>query len=397
MNHPSDQDFPRQDEVTEENPANGLASISKWTETLAQIGLGETSLRIGTNILAFLVVVAVVWLMQTLYRQADLGWIPESASAAQVEATPAISVDQLPALAALSMDGITPHTDLHTVIPSRPRLDVVQYTVEQGDSIFKIAEKYGLKPTTILFGNYETLKDSPDSLRPGQVLNILPTDGTYYEWQGTESMTKVAEFFGVDADAIINYPGNHLDPDTVGDLSAPAIAAGTWLIVPGGQRQFTSWAAPAQLVQMNPSSNVWGPGVCTGINYIQVGFGTFIYPTVEHWLSGTPYLPEIRHFGVDFAGQLGNAVYATDAGTVVYAGWNDWGYGNLIILDHGNGWESRYGHLSQINVSCGQNVGQGDIIGLVGSTGNSTGPHLHFELMNSTYGYVNPLNMLPPE
>jgi murein DD-endopeptidase MepM/ murein hydrolase activator NlpD len=80
---------------------------------------------------------------------------------------------------------------------------------------------------------------------------------------------------------------------------------------------------------------------------------------------------------------------------VVYAGWNDYGYGNLIILDHGNGWESRYAHLSQVNVSCGQNVGQGDVIGLMGSTGNSTGPHLHFELMNSTLGKVNPLDFLP--
>ena len=68
----------------------------------------------------------------------------------------------------------------------------------------------------------------------------------------------------------------------------------------------------------------------------------------------------------------------------------------LVIIDHGNGWQSLYAHLSQINVSCGQNVGQGDMIGLVGMTGGtSTGPHLHFELMNATLGYVNPLDYLP--
>ncbi len=73
-----------------------------------------------------------------------------------------------------------------------------------------------------------------------------------------------------------------------------------------------------------------------------------------------------------------------------------WGYGNLIIIDHGNGWQSLYAHLSQINVCCGQNVGQGDLIGLVGMTGGtSTGPHLHFELMNTMLGYVNPLDYLP--
>jgi murein DD-endopeptidase MepM/ murein hydrolase activator NlpD len=126
-----------------------------------------------------------------------------------------------------------------------------------------------------------------------------------------------------------------------------------------------------------------------------VGFGTFIYPTVEHWLSGTSFHPELGHPAVDFAGSLGNAIYATDAGVVVYAGWNDYGYGNLIILDHGNSWQSLYGHLSQVNVSCGQSVGQGDVIGLMGSTGNSTGPHLHFELMNTNLGKVNPLDYLP--
>ena len=141
---------------------------------------------------------------------------------------------------------------------------------------------------------------------------------------------------------------------------------------------------------------VWGPGVCSGITTVQVGYGTFIYPTVEHWLSGTPFTPSLRHFAVDFAGAEGNAIYAADAGTVVYSGWNTWGYGNLVIVDHGNGWQSLYAHMSQINVGCGQNVGQGDILGLVGMTGGtSTGPHLHFELMNTTLGYVNPLDYLP--
>jgi murein DD-endopeptidase MepM/ murein hydrolase activator NlpD len=167
------------------------------------------------------------------------------------------------------------------------------------------------------------------------------------------------------------------------------------LIFPGGSRAFTSWSAPAQLVQADPSSNVWGPGVCGGIHFIQVGYGNFIYPTTEHWLSGTPYTPSVGHYGVDFAGHMGSPIYASDAGTVVYAGWNDWGYGNLVVLDHGNGWETRYAHLSQINVGCGQNVGQGDTIALMGSTGHSTGPHLHFEMVNATYGRVNPFDFLP--
>jgi murein DD-endopeptidase MepM/ murein hydrolase activator NlpD len=113
-----------------------------------------------------------------------------------------------------------------------------------------------------------------------------------------------------------------------------------------------------------------------------VGYGTFIFPTVEHWLSGTDYRPDIGHYGVDFAGSQGNAIYATDAGVVVYSGWNTWGYGNMVVIDHGNGWQSLYAHMvTPPPVSCGQSVGQGDVIGYVGMTGGtSTGPHLHFEL-----------------
>ena len=391
------QEFPQENEgIQGERPENQPGKMTKWMESLVRLGLGETAVRIGTNVLTVLFVVLVVWLMQALYQQANLGWTPSAQAASDLTPTPAPELAELPAEVLLPLNGVARLAIPHTTIPSRPRLDVEQYTVQPGDSVFSIAEKFGLEPTTILFGNYDTLKDSPDSLRPGQTLNILPVDGVYHPWTAGGDLNKWAAFFGVEAEAIIDSPANHLDPDTIGDLSNPNIPDGTWLVVPGGTRAFTSWTAPAQLVQANPSSGVWGPGVCTGINYVQVGYGTFIYPTVEHWLSGTPYRPDLNHFGVDFAGQLGNAVYAADAGTVVYAGWNDWGYGYLIILDHGNGWESRYAHLSQINVVCGQNVGQGDIIGLVGSTGNSTGPHLHFELVNTQLGRVNPLDYLPP-
>jgi LysM repeat protein len=394
------QDFPQDNEATTGGQTDKRPNlIIRWMESLAQLGLGESVLRIGTNILIILFVALVAWLTQTLYRPALLAWTSgvKAAVVAPISTPTTIApLAQLPEPVAYVMDGVSPQAALHTNIPTRPRIDVIKYTVQKGDSIFSIADKFGLKPTTILFGNYETLKDSPDLLKPDQKLNILPVDGTYYQWQGSENLTKVSQVFGVEPDAIINFPGNHLDPDSIGDFSHPNIPSGTWLIVPGGKREFTSWTAPAELVISNPSTHVWGPGVCSGISYVQVGYGTFVYPTTEHWLSGTPFTPSIRHFGVDFAGAEGNGVFATDAGTVVYSGWNDWGYGNLVIIDHGNGWQSLYAHLSQINVGCGQNVGQGDLLGLVGMTGGtSTGPHLHFELMNTVYGYVNPLDYLP--
>lgn len=91
-------------------------------------------------------------------------------------------------------------------------------------------------------------------------------------------------------------------------------------------------------------------------------------------MSGTDYLPQANHPAIDIAAGLGTAVYAVDGGVVVYSGWNDWGYGNLLIIDHGNGWQSIYGHLSQLNVGCGEGVKQGQMVALAGSTGNSTRP-----------------------
>ncbi|MDH5607505.1 MAG: M23 family metallopeptidase, partial [Anaerolineae bacterium] len=90
----------------------------------------------------------------------------------------------------------------------------------------------------------------------------------------------------------------------------------------------------------------------------------------------------------------GNAIYSVDAGVVVYAGWSNYGYGYLIVIDHGGGWQSAYAHLSGIGVSCGQGVSQGSHIGQLGNTGNSSGAHLHFELVSEIWGKVNPWNFL---
>ncbi len=142
-----------------------------------------------------------------------------------------------------------------------------------------------------------------------------------------------------------------------------------------------------------PAEVGWtGEGACFDAAYAPIGSGYFIWPADNHYLSGYDY--SIYHLGLDVTVWLGDAIYAADAGAVVYAGWNDWGYGNLIIIDHGNGWHTLYGHLSQVNVVCGQGVAQGELIGLAGSTGHSTGPHLHFE-MRAGDGRVNPWWYLP--
>jgi murein DD-endopeptidase MepM/ murein hydrolase activator NlpD len=285
---------------------------------------------------------------------------------------------------------------VHTNIPSRPRNKIIKYTVQKGDTLFGIAEKFGLQPETILWGNYAILLDDPHSLQPDQVLNILPVDGTYYEWQKGDGLNGVAKYFGVKPEDIINYPPNKLDAATIGDFAAPNIAAGTFLIVPGGKRDFISWSAPLGITRENPSSaQVLGPGYCDPVTGGAVGYGTFVWPTNKHFLSGFDYSPKTNHWGIDIAGSEGEGVYAADAGVVVYAGWNNYGYGNMIMIDHGDGFQTLYAHLSALYRFCGQSVGQGEGIGAIGSTGRSSGAHLHFEIRTPSY-FVNPWDYLPP-
>jgi murein DD-endopeptidase MepM/ murein hydrolase activator NlpD len=368
--------------------------LSSLFEFLAGLGLSELSIRILVNFLSLALIILVVWLMNSFY-------IPDLRASGLTVAETSIPTEQpnLPLISdnnlASSETGITRNTSLHTNIPSRPRLDIVKYVVQSGDTVFGIAERFGLNPSTILWGNYDVLRDTPHSLRPGQELIILPTDGTYHQWQAGEGLNSVAKYYGVDPETIINYPANNLDIATIGDFSNPNIPVGTWLIIPGGTREFVSWSAPVGITRDNPAiAQILGVGACGAVSGGAVGTGTFIWPANARYLSGNDYSPETNHRGIDIAGSIGSPVYATDSGVIVYAGWNDYGYGNMIMIDHGNGWQSLYAHLSEIDVICSQSVGQGDVIGLIGSTGNSTGAHLHFELMNTEYGKVNPWNFL---
>lgn len=280
---------------------------------------------------------------------------------------------------------------IHTTIPTRPRVEVLTYTVEQGDSLFAIADNFGLKPETILWGNFETLADNPHTLQPGQELNILPVNGTYHQWRDGESLYRVAEYYGVEPLEIVQYPGNHLDIYDF-DLDNPSFEIGQMLIVPGGERELVDYGPPA-ITRDNPAiASTYGPGHCGTIYTGSVGVGVFLWPTTERWLSGYDYNPNI-HPAIDIAGSAGNPIWASDNGVVVYSGWSNYGYGNLAVVDHGNGWQTLYAHMLSLNVGCGQSVNQGQLIGALGSTGNSSGPHLHFEMIY-VGSKVNPWNFL---
>jgi hypothetical protein len=373
---------------------NSRGLFGRFFDFFVQLGLGEGLLRVGTGVLSLVLVGIVIAAIRTSAPSAEAGWAAETPVV--VPTVGAAGGGSVLQPVADVFDGVPRLAQERTIIPSRPRQEIIKYTVLEGDTIFGIAEKFGLKPETVLWGNYYVLLDNPHSLQPGQVLNILPVDGTYHEWQQGEGLNAVARYYGVKPEDIINYPANHLDAASIGDFSNPNIAPGTWLIVPGGKRNFISWSAPLGVTRENPAlARVLGDGACGPVSGGAVGYGSFIWPSNKHYLSGFDFSPSTNHWGIDIAGNEGEAVYATDAGVVVYAGWNNYGYGNMIMVDHGRGFQSLYAHLSALNVICGQSVGQGDVIGAIGTTGRSSGPHLHFEIRASS-SFVNPWDVLPP-
>ncbi len=386
----------------------GENRLAAWWDQLSRIGLAEQTLRVGTHLLSIALVLVVVWAMRTFYLRAQADGVENGTHPAEVssESNPdpeaAAQNDPMPGTLTLPVfrdpasrltTGIPRLALNFTSIPTRSRVEVINYLVQQGDSIFGIAERFGLRPETIFWGNFNTLGDDVHRLFPGMELVILPVDGVYHIWSAGENLRRIAEYYGVTAQAIVEWPGNHLDSETI-DLDNPGIPAGTGLIVPGGKRELVNWGAP-RITRDNPAvAAILGPGHCGEIYEGAVGSSFFIWPTDEHWISGYTYDPTF-HPAIDLHGNEGSAIYASDAGVVVYAGWNDWGYGNVVVIDHGTGWQTLYAHLSAIYVVCGQSVDQGAVFGAMGVSGNSTGSHLHFEMLHDDYGAVNPLDFLP--
>jgi len=272
---------------------------------------------------------------------------------------------------------------LKTNIPERPRYKEIDHVVVRNDSVFGISSEYNITPETLLWANYDVLEDSPDSLRLGMVLRVPPTDGVYYQWQAGDTLDSVATKFNAKPEEVINWPGNNID------LVDPEPEVGSYVMIPGGSREFVQWLIPtvargsSGTASLNTSACGAGP----------VGSGGFVWPADNHFLSGNDYWG--GHLGIDLADGEGGPVYAADSGVVTMAigGYNA-GYGNVIMIDHGNGYVTLYAHLSQINVVRCQGVYAGNVIGLAGNTGNSFGAHLHFEVRQGG-GFISPWYVLP--
>jgi murein DD-endopeptidase MepM/ murein hydrolase activator NlpD len=242
------------------------------------------------------------------------------------------------------------------------RAQIITYRVQPGDALLTIAQQFGLSPDTLAWSN-PAVEDNPEFLRVGQELTILPVNGVYYTVKSGDTLAGIAKRFKVEPSSIENYQLN----DFGGGLQA-----GAKIVVPAGIKAVVERAVAAPSVtQRRAPSNQAGVSVGSG-----AATGAFSWPTQGTITQGF----WAYHRALDIANSIGTPIYAADGGYVAYAGWSNVGYGYMILIEHGNGFRTLYGHLSYYYVDQGQYVGKGQVIGAMGSTGNSTGPHLHFEI-----------------
>ncbi len=235
---------------------------------------------------------------------------------------------------------------------------VIVYKVRKGDTVSSIAKMFGVSTNTVIWANGKTIKE-------GDELTILPVSGLKYTVKKGDTVASIAKKFAADADEITRF----------NDLGT-SLVAGTEIIIPDGEMS-------------EPAKTPLKPGVKVPAKIPAGSSGYFIRPATGRITQGLH-----GKFGtaVDIANKIGTPIYAAATGKVIVSksgGYNG-GYGSYIVIEHSNKTQSLYSHLSSNSVSVGSKVEQGDLIGLMGTTGKSTGSHLHFEILGGTRNW-NPV------
>ncbi|MFA6457955.1 MAG: peptidoglycan DD-metalloendopeptidase family protein [Patescibacteria group bacterium] len=257
--------------------------------------------------------------------------------------------------------------------------DPIKYTIESGDVLSSIARRFGVSMDTIIWENNIS---NPQQLKPGTELSILPVSGVMHEVKAGDTLAAVAKKYGVEADKISKQ--NSLADGT-------ELVAGAKIIVPGGKKIIAAppaskrnyiASAPGTYASYRAPASVDGAIIVA--NGAQDKDGAWmIKPTngnySQYFKSG--------HWAVDIADRGKPPIHAAADGTVVKSqcGWNG-GYGCVIVIDHGDGFQTLYAHLSELAVSAGDSVKQSQKIGTMGNTGRvygATGIHLHFEVVDN--------------
>ncbi|MEI6863995.1 MAG: peptidoglycan DD-metalloendopeptidase family protein [Candidatus Adlerbacteria bacterium] len=261
--------------------------------------------------------------------------------------------------------------------PTNPQISV--YTVHEGDTLSGIAKMFGVSTNTILGAN--DIKGGV--VHPGDTLIILPITGIQHTVLKGETLASLAKKYNSNATGIAKY--NDLgvsDALTIGDV----------ILIPGGEA--TAPVLAKVKAPVNSHAKVIS-NIATG--KIKQAFLGGSGPAVDGyytWPAAGGRITQSLHGwnGVDIGAAKGTSIYAAAGGTVIVAqaggGWNG-GYGSYVVVQHGNGTQTLYAHMSKVLVSAGDSVDQGDTLGKVGATGEATGPHLHFEVRGAENPFAN--------
>ena len=236
---------------------------------------------------------------------------------------------------------------------------ISSYEVRAGDSLSEIAEMFNVSVNTIAWANNISVKTP---LRAGQTLVVLPVSGVRHTVARGETLEQIAKKYHGEAAEILVYNG----------LEPKALAAGQVIIIPNGE---VAPPPPANRRLSSPNQ--------PGRQSLVRGGGPEYLGYYQRPIKGGVKTQDLHGYnGVDLAAPLGTPVLAAAAGRVIISrdsGWNG-GYGQYVVIEHPNGTQTLYAHLSKNSVGAGESVSQGQTIGLMGSTGKSTGSHVHFEI-----------------
>jgi murein DD-endopeptidase MepM/ murein hydrolase activator NlpD len=261
-------------------------------------------------------------------------------------------------------------TGLVTLESEKPWNQVSEYTVKEGDTLSSIAAKFDLSIESVKWANPSI---NWQKVKPGVILAVPPVTGVVYKVKPGDTVYSIAKKFQTEAQGIVDFPMN-----TFSDDETFSLVAGQTLVVPDG-------IMPSEVAPSAPNiARLLTPDAGS-----VTASGNFVWPGYGRLTQGYRWY----HKGVDIANHDGGAILAADSGRVVVAGWTNSGYGNHVIIDHGNGFQTLYAHLSSISVAVGAGVNRGMVIGQMGNTGRSTGTHLHFEIRTAG-GNVDPLGYL---
>ncbi len=251
--------------------------------------------------------------------------------------------------------------DLYTpqTVSSPLRGEIVSYVVRQGETVSSIAKKFGVSMDTIIWANNI---NAAKKIKAGQRLKIPPVTGIVHKVRRGETVYSVAKKYQVNPQEIVDFPFNTFVNDENFSL-----AVGQSLIVPNGV-----------MPQARPSQSTYYASrvpIQSGVK----GTGSFAWPTSGVISQGYHWY----HKALDIANRSAPLVKAADGGQVTMVIRSRFGYGRHVVVDHGNGYKTLYAHMSKIYVKAGDKVSRGSSLGQMGSTGRSTGTHLHFEIIKN--------------